>query len=194
LADNKALRFGLTYSPRNNINGQQTSELSRLNAIDNEVETLELGTSKIDFKLPHAIGFGVSYQRINLFSIGLDFQYDLWNGSSTERETYNDLIKISSGIEWIPDYDNITSYFKRAQYRFGMNYARLPYIVNEQSLSEFGINFGASLPVSGSSSLDLGFKFGSLGETTNGLIRETYYKIVLGATINDRWFQKFRYD
>ena len=91
-------------------------------------------------------------------------------------------------------YDNVSSFWKRAKYSAGFNYHKLPYIVNNQALIDFGINFGASLPVNGYSSLDLAFKWGQLGETTNGLIKETYYKVVLGATINDRWFIKRKYD
>jgi len=40
----------------------------------------------------------------------------------------------------------------------------------------------------------MAFKIGQLGETNNGLIKETYFKVVLGATINDRWFIKRKYD
>ena len=69
-----------------------------------------------------------------------------------------------------------------------------PYVVNDITINDFGINFGASLPVSGFSSIDLAAKFGRLGTTDNGLIKESYYQIVIGATINDRWFIKRKYD
>jgi hypothetical protein len=42
--------------------------------------------------------------------------------------------------------------------------------------------------------MDIGFKYGVRGTLDNELIRENYFQIVLGATINDRWFIKRRYD
>jgi len=139
-------------------------------------------------------GIGFSYQKLNNFTIGIDFESQGWSDVAIQGDSFGNFSKIAVGIDWIPDYDDVNSYFQRARYSFGVNRTRLPYIVNTQSLTDFGINFGASLPVSGFSSLDLAFKVGRLGESGNGLVRENYFKIVIGATINDRWFIKRRYD
>jgi hypothetical protein len=66
--------------------------------------------------------------------------------------------------------------------------------VNDTEINDFGINFGASFPTGGYSSMDASFKIGSRGTTDNNLIRENYMQFVIGATINDRWFIKRRYD
>ncbi|MEO1255072.1 MAG: hypothetical protein AAFY41_09330 [Bacteroidota bacterium] len=140
------------------------------------------------------IGFGMSYEVLNLLKIGFDVESQGWASAGNDSEVYNDSYKIAVGAEYVPEYDDVNSYLRRIKYSVGFNYQQLPYVVNNQSLTDFGINFGASLPVSGFSSLDLGFKWGRLGESSNGLIEETYYKIVIGATINDRWFIKRKYD
>ena len=76
----------------------------------------------------------------------------------------------------------------------GLSMRQLPYLENNTEINDFGINFGVSFPVSGYSSLDAAFKYGFRGTTDNNLIQERYFQVVIGATINDRWFIKRRYD
>ncbi|MEQ6167332.1 hypothetical protein AAOE16_09065 [Ekhidna sp. MALMAid0563] len=194
LAEETFINFGATFSPKTPFNGTSELSLIRLSNSGSELETVNVGTQDIQFDLPGTYGFGVSYQKLNKYTIGFDVETQGWESAGLESQTYNNSLKIALGLEWTPDYDNVSSYWKRAKYSAGLNYHKLPYIVNNQALTDFGINFGASLPVSGFSSLDLAFKWGQLGKSSNGLIKETYYKVVIGATINDRWFIKRKYD
>ncbi|MEM7296976.1 MAG: hypothetical protein AAF391_01785 [Bacteroidota bacterium] len=194
LSEDRYLNFGLTYSPKSQLNGTSELELVRLSNAGGELESQEVSTSDITQKLPQTLGFGLSYQKPSHYTIGFDIEVQQWSNVGSATEPYNNLSKIAFGATWIPDYDNVSSYLKRTKYSIGFNRTRLPYIVNDQALTDFGINFGATLPVSGFSSIDLAFKWGQLGEISNGLIKENYFKIVLGATINDRWFIKRRYD
>lgn len=194
LTEETYLNFGATFSPQTPLNGTSELALIRLSGSGTELETIEVGSQTIEFDLPGTFGFGVSYQKLNKYTIGFDIESQQWESAGSDNQTYNNSMKMALGIEWTPDFDNVSSYWKRAKYSAGFNYHKLPYIVNNQALTDFGINFGASLPVSGFSSLDLAFKWGQLGESTNGLIKETYYKVVIGATINDRWFIKRKYD
>ena len=103
-------------------------------------------------------------------------------------------LTLGTGLEFIPDYSSVNSYLKRTSYRLGLNMRQLPYLENNTEINDFGINFGASFPVSGYSSLDAAFKYGFRGTTDNNLVQERYFQVVIGATINDRWFIKRRYD
>lgn len=192
--EDKFLNFGFIFAPRSRLNGNSELSLIRLSNLGREQERVNAGNESISFRLPSTVGFGVSYEYLNVFKVGVDLETQRWSNAGAETDEYNNFLKIAVGTEYVPKYDDVKSYLKRIKYSLGLNYQRLPYIVNNQSLTDFGINFGASLPVSGFSSLDMAFKWGRLGENSNGLIQETYYKIVLGATINDRWFIKRKYD
>lgn len=194
LSEEKFLNFGAIYSPKSPLNGSSELSLIRLSNSGSELELVPVGEESIAFDLPSTFGIGVSYEKLNHYKIGFDIESHGWNSAGSESQTYNNGFKFAAGVEWVPEYDDVNSYWKRAKYSAGFNYQKLPYIVNNQALTDFGINFGASLPVSGYSSLDLAFKWGQLGESSNGLIKETYYKIVIGATMNDRWFIKRKYD
>ena len=188
------LDFGATYNPRSSINGSSEISLLRLTNRGTETENQEVSSIDLNRDLPQSYGFGLSYQRLNNFTIGLDFETQNWKRVARQNDSFENFSKVALGVDWVPDFDDVNSYFQRARYSFGINRTRLPYVVSNQTLIDFGINFGASLPVSGFSSLDLAFKVGQLGESGNGLIRENYFKVVLGATINDRWFIKRRFD
>jgi len=190
--DRKFLNLGAIYSPRSELNGSSSISLVRL-LPNREVEN-PVSNSSINRDLPHSFGLGASYQVLNVITIGLDFETQQWKNVAQSGDSFTNFSKIALGVDFVPDYDDVNSYFQRARYAFGINRTRLPYKVNNQTLTDFGINFGASFPVSGFSSLDLAFKIGRLGEAGNGLIRENYFKVVLGATINDTWFIKRRYD
>lgn len=182
LSEKSSLNIGLTAAPESSLN------------VNFEIEDSTISTANTDFTHPKSLGMGISFQKVNSYVIGLDVETQAWKNANSSINSYQNSLKIVLGGNWTPEFDNVNSYFRRVRYSMGLNYQKLPYIVNNQELIEFGINFGASLPVSGYSSLDLAFRAGKLGETNNGLIKETYFKVVIGATINDRWFVKRKYD
>lgn len=189
LGGDKVLNVGILYEIGKDLNGSrdQWTESTILARQD------RLVNQSVDFRLPSSIGMGVSYQVVNVFRVGTDLTFTNWKSGGDENLNYLNTLKVAVGADWTPDYDDVNQYFKRMTYRLGFNINRLPYEINGQSINEVGINFGTSLPVR-FSSIDLAFKAGRLGTLNNDLIRETYYRILLGITINDRWFIKRRYD
>ena len=137
---------------------------------------------------------GISYGLIEKYKIGLDINLANWTSNGSNNTLVQNTQEFILGGEITPDSRNITNYLKRVTYRFGFNYGKLPYLVQNNSINEFGINFGASFPVAGLSTLDLAIKFGERGTIENGLINETFMQIVLGLTINEKWFIKRKYN
>jgi len=58
-------------------------------------------------------------------------------------------------------------------------------------VNDFGITFGASLPIQGFSNVTLGGVWGSKGQTS--LAKENYFALKVALTLNDKWFQRSRY-
>jgi hypothetical protein len=42
--------------------------------------------------------------------------------------------------------------------------------------------------------VNIGLEVGQRGTVTNGLIKEQFFKVTLGFTLNDRWFVKPKFD
>ncbi len=188
--------IGAVHGLSRGIDGTQDISFRRLSFTGAVIQQqfLEEGATT-SFTLPTYYGTGISFEKLNKFRAGVDISYRNWSGTNNAEGTeVRNTLDLAGGAEFTPDYQSVNSYLKRVTYRLGMNLKQLPYLENNTEINDFGINFGASFPVSGFSSLDAAFKYGFRGTTNNNLIRENYFQVVIGATINDRWFIKRRYD
>lgn len=190
------LHYGLIYDFAGSLGGNETEVLSRLTSVNAELSRIEVSQDvPVSFQLPSSLSFGITYEQINKTLLGVDVELLQWASTNTSNQsTLKNTINIAVGAQITPDYKDVNSYFKRLDYRFGINYQQLPYLINQTDINEIGINFGVSFPTKNFSSVDGGLRFGSRGSTENNLLRENFVQIVFGMTINDRWFIKRRYD
>lgn len=191
--ETRALNFGLTYDLSTTLDGTRDEVFTRETA-GTPIQQQDINLDQVEtFELPTVIGLGVSYQVLNKWTLGADFTRGS-GGEYSSNPTFRNDLKLALGAEFVPDYTNVRSYWNRIFYRVGFTYKELPYIVNNTDLNDVGFSFGATFPINAVSTIDSAFKFGWRGTTDNDLVRENYFQIVLGATINDRWFIKRRYD
>ena len=95
---------------------------------------------------------------------------------------------------YIPNYNSFTSFFSRIVYRAGIRVEKSGLNIQNQSINEFGINFGLGIPVQGFQNLNLGFEVGKRGTTNNGLVQEDFFSVRLGLSLNDKWFVRNKYN
>ena len=194
LNNENAINLGAVYELSLDLKGRNNQLFETLDGSLRTLATrLVAEDEPISFTRPSSLGLGVSYQIGNKFVFGIDAKTTNWKEAGTEVDQFKSTTDLGIGGQWTPDFSSVTRYFRRVTYRLGASIGALPYEVDGRTIREFGINFGGSLPV-GVSILDLAFKYGRLGTTENDLIRETYFRVVMGATINDRWFIKRRYN
>ncbi len=158
----------------------------------------------IGSKYEFGIGFGqdkkwllgAQYTEINSGNFQNDF-------IQLNNVGYENGSRLSFGGYFIPNYSSVTDYWKRIVFRAGFRQETSGIILNNTSLKETGISFGVSLPlggyysganVAGFSSLNVGFEFGKRGQNDNGLIQENYWALRIGASLNDLWFIKRKYN
>ena len=196
LSDRNFLNVGGVYNLSGDLNGEKEGKYERYLSSGSLLQSRVLSTEDIQYSLPSIYGIGISFERFNKLTIGTDFEFQTWEngaGSGVDQSLKNTVSFILGG-EITPDIQSVSSYLARSTYRIGAQFKTLPYMVNNTQINDFGINFGISLPVSGLSSIDAAFKYGLRGTTENNLIQESYFQAVIGATINDRWFIKRKYD
>ena len=155
--------------------------------------------SKVNINLPYKLRLGVSYEKPSTYTFGVDVFTQAWKNYSDGTTPNPDLkfqnsTGVAVGAEITPNFKS-GNFFKRSTYRLGTQYQKTAYLLNGQSINEFGISFGTSLPVGisqvGLTYINLGLTLGQRGTTNVGLIQENYFKITLGATINDLlWFNR----
>jgi len=188
--------LGLVYELSANL---KTTRNERIEIVDSSTPTPPtdniLENAKGTTFLPQKFGGGFSLTKGYKWTFGVDYYSRDWSKFKSDFGEGQDLTKsyeIIVGGEFTPDLFSVSSYLDRVTYQFGFNYEQTPVRINNVNIDDFGINFGVSLPVGNSSIFNVGFKYGQLGTTTNGLIKENYFKLNLGMTFNDRSYGWYR--
>lgn len=208
-------QFGATYTFGNDLKGSQNFYAYSFKydhgIIEREKDTLSYyedleGTISIPRMV--SSGLAVTYKS---WTVG--FQYDIENwqqykevfdGVETTEFALNQSDKMIVGFEYNPktDYNNKNkNVFQKSIYRFGFNSGNTAIELDSVQLKNYGISFGASIPLLSSRSLsmiNIGVELGKMGTIDNGLILDNYLKLSLGFSLSpsshDRWFRKRKYD
>jgi hypothetical protein len=185
---------GLTYDLEKDLSTNRFFSRSREAGTVYSSDTA--ANHKTKMRLPASIGIGVAYGRTYSYTIGADVSMQNWeryrNFESDDEEGLGNSVRVSAGGEWTPNYIS-RNYFSRMTYRTGIQLEKTPFRINGEEINEFGINFGVTFPV-GASGVHTSFSFGQRGTTDNNLIRERFIRIGLGVTLNERWFERYKYD
>ena len=80
-------------------------------------------------------------------------------------------------------------------YRAGMRFENTGLKINNEPIKEFGISFGVGIPVGRAfSNANFGFEVGKRGTTNQNLIQENFVNFQLSLSLNDRWFEKRKFN
>jgi hypothetical protein len=146
--------------------------------------------------IPMMIGGGFSFERTDKWMVGIDYKWQNWEKfrAFDQSDSLVNSWQINFGGEIIPNADNYMNYLARIRYRLGFSYNKTYLRLRGQDLDEYAIAFGFGLPLRGiKTMLNIGAQYGVRGTTSQNLIRESYFKIVIGFSIYERWFIKRKY-
>ncbi len=166
------------------------------------LDTLDLTENgKTNLKLPLQHTFGFTLQRENKWLFGADYRMGKWSQLSIDNVNQNlhDTYGVSVGGQFTPDITAINGYFKRVDYRFGFAYDKTYVQINGQDIKQTAVTFGLGLPLSSYArssfyKMNVSAEVGRRGKVANGLIQERYVTFHLGFMLNDKWFQRFKFD
>ncbi len=194
---NYRLNIGAVYDFGSSLNSKFYQRIERLNAAGLVDSVTLIPNAKGTITIPQALSVGISFGKGFKWMAAVDgyyadySQYRSLNGSNP-YQTNN--WRLGAGFTLTPDQASLSSYLKRMTYRTGVSLENYPYLVNGNTVRDFGITFGFSSPVSRYSSLDLALKVGKKGDKTSNTLEENYIKLYFGITFNDQWFIKRRFD
>ncbi|MGB5418216.1 hypothetical protein [Algibacter sp.] len=202
----------LAFSPESNLSSKNERSISTIalgtnggESIRNTIESdlTASGLDETDLVLPSKFSFGAGIGQPRKWFIGAEttilkaskFSNDLF--SNNTETSYEDAVSFSIGGFYIPEYNSFRNYLKRAVYRAGFRTEETGLNIKGESIKEFGISFGVGIPVGDArllSNANLGFEFGQRGTKNSNLIQENFITLQLSLSLNDRWFQKRKYD
>ena len=193
--------LGAVFSPSTSITAHgsalaQTFLLSTT-GVEYPRDTIAIVDSyKGSILLPWTAGGGITFQKTDKFLVTADYRYQNWKSYRAfgQSDSLANSYQISVGGEIVPNPDNYSSYFARVHYRLGFYFDRTYLLLRGRQLNEYGITLGFGLPLRGMKTMmNIGGQFGSRGTVQGDLIKETYFKFVLGFSIYERWFHKRKY-
>lgn len=206
------LTFGYSGSAGTSINSKSSYIISHYtfdvdgnrNVNLDSVVNQQNATSKI--QLPQVHHFGISYQQDLKFLVGADYSMGKWadlridgsNAGMVNSSTFN------IGGQITPNINSLHNWLATLDYRFGVMIDNTYYNVPNGSGNGFtnikaqSVNLGVGIPLRGSQSsfykMNLSAEFGKRGTLDNGLVKENFINFRLGFTLNDRWFQRYKFD
>lgn len=166
-----------------------------------EVEVVEVNLDMVnlrrtELKIPTRTTFGLGFGENKKWFVGGEYSFQQFSDFSNrfldpENVSYKNNNTYALGGYFVPDHTALSGYVNRITYRAGLRYDVSGLVVNNEEINGFGMTFGFGLPLGNSfSNLNLGFEFGQRGTTRANLIEESYFKVNLGLSLNDRWFVK----
>lgn len=163
-----------------------------------DVDLNSRGLENTKLPVPKKSVYSLGLEKKNSWFLG--FQYESKLSSNFENVfldiqnvSYRDSNSLSIGGYIIPDSSSLISYWKRVKYRIGIKNEKKSIIVNNLPINHFSLNLGLGLPIAGLSKANLGLEIGKVGDN-DSLVKENYFALRLGLSLNDVWFIKRKYN
>jgi hypothetical protein len=163
-----------------------------------DVDLNSRGLENTKLPVPKKSIYSLGLEKKNSWFIGFQYESKLSSNFEnvfldTQNVSYRNANSLSIGGYIIPDSSSLTSYWKRVKYRFGIKNEKKSIIVNNLPINHFSLNLGLGLPIAGLSKANLGLEIGKVGDN-NSLVKENYFALRLGLSLNDVWFIKRKYN
>lgn len=217
LSKQRFLNIGLTYAASATLQATRNgNSIARTYGFDKQqgqnvvinLDTLRrFDDDKGTLVLPSTIGAGLHFGQLEHYDVNVDMKLTDWSGfshyglgDSLRAQT----VKVGIGGSYTPNasalYTQAGSYFSAITYRAGFYYNQDYVYLRNMGLNDIGGSFGMSFPLRRSSgSYQIGkvnaiVNAGSRGTLENGLARELYFNLTIGASLSDLWFIKPVYE
>jgi hypothetical protein len=195
------LNFGATYELKTNIktSNLQTSQAYAPDASGGTLPDTALDTLGVLTKgtavLPPQYRIGFSLEKPYKFTISADYAVQKWSQyrmNGLADANFKDAQTIAIGGEYTPNA-NAAGFFKKTTYRLGYSNTTTQYFLNNQQIKDNSISAGLMIPLGRSLSYaNISVVAGQRGNIN--VVEEKYLKMVVGFTLNDRWFYKVKID
>ncbi|MGV3557110.1 hypothetical protein [Larkinella arboricola] len=193
------LNIGATIDPMTKLSGSSVDTYQQIDAGGTLISNPDTVStqSKGSITLPTQFRGGIVLEKSQKLAVGVEFGYQPWSKFTNLGGTsggLKDSYSIGAGLEYTPKIRS-SRYIDLIPYRLGFNYATLPYSIGGKQPTDMNVSLGLSLPVGQFvNSMTLSLIGGQRGTVTEGQIRERYFKIGLGFSLNQQWFVRYKVD
>jgi len=202
----KHLVLGYSASAKSSINSTNTYIVSQYSIDANGVantaadSVISIVGGKTKIQLPQVNHFGISFQNDGHFIIGADYSIGHWSAFTVSGANagFQDSKTLNVGGEFTPNINALHNYFARVDYRLGFIYDQSYLNISNTNINRTALTFGLGLPLSPNLTtfykINFSAELGQRGTTANGLVKENYVNLHLSFVLNDKWFQRYKFE
>ncbi|TDE31216.1 hypothetical protein E0I61_00505 [Flavobacterium ranwuense] len=194
----------LTYSLESTLTSKNTRNISTVIYNSNfdlaVVDALDDVKTEKSITMPSKISLSAGIGEAKKWLLGGKISYGKTSGQANDYNDeanvgYGKYGSVSLGGYYVPNYNSFSSYAKRIVYRAGIKYEKTGLVINSESINDMGLTFGLGLPITGSfSNVNFGLELGKKGTTKANLVQENYANLSVSFSLNDRWFEKRKFN
>lgn len=211
------LNLGVTYSASPSLSARRNgNSIARTYGVDPDrggllvinLDTIrKYDNDKGKLTLPSSWGAGIHFGKLESFDVNIDFKISDWSLYSHYGLTdsiRSKTMMLGIGGSYTPDasalYSQNSNYFSAVTFRAGFYYHQDYVYLRNTDINEIGGAFGMSFPLRRTAgNYQLGkinamVNVGSRGTLQNGLAREVFFNLTIGASLTDLWFIKPVYE
>lgn len=208
-----SFNWGVTYRPEVDM-AARYSENQNLNLVrvgfgsPSTISEIPINNGWGSMTLPNRVQIGGTYAITNnKYSLNIGIEIDFEQSSQLRREDRNEELNdwwhYGFGMEFNPlGLGKGTSFFNRLSYRFGTYYEQLPYVVQNNAMTEIGTNFGVGIPIVSKGNyawtrpvINLSVQNGLITTANNTIYNESFTRFNIGIILNDNgWFRRRVFD
>lgn len=206
-------RFGATYGLKHNLSAEkdvirETFSYNGTSGAPEQLDSVYKATGiagNIKFPQNYSVGFVIgktdTLTRTEKWMIGVQYEGTKWDDYSFygQKDQVKNSYMFRVGGQLTPDLLG-PNLFSRLTYRAGFYFGKDYVNIKNTQLPVFAVTLGAGIPVKRRSyysnqftTINLGLEFGKRGNNSS-LVTENIFKLHIGLSLSDIWFQKRRYD
>lgn len=218
----KSLEVGIggVYRMGNALNQYVTEHLFTIRPSANQALPLDTLFSSDEVNRPGQFSSvytgGISIGKINeerpqqyAWSFAADVRRTMGNefDGVVTRGQFTDASRISAGATIIPAlaFESLIrskAFWNRTEYRMGFFRDEGHILIENTNISALGMSFGIAIPLrirglapgeARNNMLNFTVAYGNRGTTENNLVRERFTQFLIGITLTEKWFDKYKY-
>lgn len=199
--------LGATYSPGHKLGADPECLVISTNSSTSVSDTTSYSISN-GLEIPDMMAFGFMWEHKNRLRIGVDYSLQKWGKTSTPEyvvvnevpyyrlndDFYEDRHKWTVGGEYCKN-EYSRKFIDRVRFRAGASYATSYYKINgADGPDEISVSAGFGVPIvnnyNNRSILNVSVQWAR--QSAKNMITENTFRINIGITFNERWFNKWR--
>ena len=206
LNENYTLSFGASYTLAQDLHGKRDiywkSFFGDVSDPTYQYNVDSVVSQKGTVYIPSILTAGMQISHGDQWKAGIEYRSSNWEKYSSYQtaDSTGKSWMMSAGASFTPDPNAVNQQWKRMSFRAGVYTGKDIFSFRNTSLPNTAVTVGITYPIrrgglnSSIGQLNLAIEAGQRGTLKNELIQESYTRMVLGLTFNDRWFIKRKYD